>query len=351
MRFKSFRNIIRELLSLRVAYAEGLTTTARTTENDGVILEGAIKDVYSKEIEYKAIPYMAFRQFATQRTELGVESGDTINMITFNNLQLGGQLRENDNMKTHALSQSMKQLKVTEYGNAIANTRKLTITSFEDILGAATALLARDYASVVDCMLRDTALNGTNIVYARKADESVISSRDGLDSTCKLKVSTIKDAVEVLTTNNAPRYQGQGWIAIVHPHQSRDLRDDKAWINTANYAQPEQMLVGEIGRIDNVRFVETTALCNGKATEGDLAYAPYLKSGFAGDDDNPELENTDVYQAVIFGDAYYGMATALPVELRDNGVLDFGRRQEIGWYAIFGSGILHDEYGVVIETT
>ena len=60
--------------------------------------------------------------------------------------------------------------------------------------------------------------------------------------------------------------------------------------------------------------------------------------------------DTAVYQAVIFGDQYYGIAWSLPVELRDNGVEDFGRKRSLAWYAIWGTGLLHNEYGVVIET-
>ena len=65
-----------------------------------------------------------------------------------------------------------------------------------------------------------------------------------------------------------------------------------------------------------------------------------------GEDSN----QTNVYQSVVFGDSYYAIAFGLPVELRDNGVIDFGREHGIAWYSIFGTGLLHDEYGVVIET-
>ena len=92
-----------------------------------------------------------------------------------------------------------------------------------------------------------------------------------------------------------------------------------------------------------MRFIETTILCNGKAAAGDPAYNADLKNG--------QKENkTDVFQAVLFGDAYYGLAICLPVELRDNGVEDFGRKRSLAWYSIFGVGLLHDSYGVVIET-
>lgn len=302
-----------------------------------------VREVYSKEIEFKALPNMRFYQFATMRTELDVEPGLTIKMLTYDNLKLGGALEEKVAMTTQSINGSVKQLTVTEYGNAVAVSEKLVQSSFDDIMASTTTLLGRDYALVLDCELRDVALSGTNVVYASKSDGTAVADRKSLDSTCKIKVSTIKDAIEILATNNAPKVNGESWIAFVHPHQSRDLRDDPAWINASNYGAPTQLFTGEIGRIDDVRFIETTILCNGKAAEGDPAYNVDLKTG--------QKENkTDVFQAVLFGDAYYGLAISLPVELRDNGVEDFGRKRSLAWYSIFGVGLLHDSYGVVIET-
>ena len=84
-------------------------------------------------------------------------------------------------------------------------------------------------------------------------------------------------------------------------------------------------------------------MCNGACAEEDPAYKLALKSG-------QDSNQTHVYQSVVFGDNYYAIAFGLPVELRDNGVIDFGREHGIAWYSIFGTGLLHDEYGVVIET-
>jgi N4-gp56 family major capsid protein len=324
------------------AHAETTVATQAGKNNGGTLFSDGVRLVYSREIEFKALPIMRFTQFATQKTELGVEPGLTISMLTYDNLKLGGSLQEMQNMSTQALSGSMKQITVQEHGNAVSNSELLIQSSFDDIMATTTTLLGRDYALVMDCELRDVALSGTNIVYGGGK-----ASRSALTNTDKLSVATIKDAIEVLATNNAPKYQNLYWICFVHPHQSRDLRDDSAWINASNYGAPEQLFTGEIGRIDDTRFIETTLMCNGKASENDPSYKAELKAG-AGDEG--AKNQTDVYQAVIFGDAYYGIAWSLPVELRDNGVEDFGRKRSLAWYAIWGTGLLHDEYGVVIET-
>ena len=325
-------------------------TTAVVNGGDNVKFTDAVRTVYSKEIEFKALPNMRFLQFATVKTELGVEPGLTISMLTYDNLVLGGALTEMTKLETQALSGSTKQITVSEYGNAVAVSELLVQSSFDDIMASATTLLGRDYAMVVDCELRDVALSGTNRVYASDGNNK-ITSRANLTANSTMKVSTVKDAIEILSTNNAPKAAGGAyWICFVHPHQSRGLRDDSAWINASNYGAPEQLFTGEIGRIDDTRFIETTLMCNGKASSSDPAYKDYLHKGFVGNEDDPALTNCDVFQACIFGDAYYGIAWSLPVELRTNGVEDFGRVRSIAWYAIWGTGLLHNDYGVVIET-
>lgn len=339
---KNVKKSLLKALTLRVK-AESKMATAVVNSGSNVKLDNLTRVVYAREIEFKALPVMRFFQFATVKTELGTTPGLTIQMLTYDNLKLGGSLTEGTRMNTQALSSSMKSITVKEHGNAIAVSELLLQSSFDDVMASATALLGRDYALVMDTSLRDTALSGTNVVYASKGNGDKVSARTGLDATCKFKVSTVKDAVEILATNNAPKYQGTNWICFVHPHQSRDLRDDNAWINASNYGAPEQLFTGEIGRIDDVRFIETTLMCNGKAPETDPAYKRELRNG-------EESNTVDVYQSVIFGDNYYALAIGLPVELRDNGVIDFGREHGLAWYSIFGTGLLHDEYGVVIET-
>lgn len=333
---RAFMLGLASMFSLNV-FADSQYTTVVENSGSGVKFDDLTRLVYSKEIEYHALPNLRFLQFATVKEELGVQAGLTISMLTYNNMKLGGALTEMKHMETQAMSGSTKSITVREYGNALGFSELAVQASFDDVLSSASRLLGRDYALVLDCELRDTALSGTNIVYSNGSARTDITAND------TLKVKHIKDAIEILATNNAPKYNGANWICFVHPHQSRDLRDDSAWISATNYGAPEQHFTGEIGRIDDTIFIETTLMCNGEAAVDDPAYNADLVSGTSGN-------QTNIYQAVIFGDAYYGLAISLPVELRDNGVVDFGRERALAWYSIFGTGLLHNQYGVVIET-
>jgi N4-gp56 family major capsid protein len=307
-----------------------------------------VRMVYSKEIEFKALPIMRFLQFAKQKTELGVQPGLQISMMTYNNIGKGGALTEGTRMNTKAMSASLAYITVSERGNAIAVSELALKAAFTDLMEDATTLLSRDMALVLDLEFRDCIAAGcaAQTIFGRKnKDAAKINLRTSITAENILSTATIKDGVEILAVNNTPKFQGSYYICFVHPHQSRTLRDDPAWIEASKYGAPDQLFTGEIGRIDDVRFIETTLMPNGACADDDVAYVAAMEAGESG-----APASVDAYQAFLFGEDCYGYAVALPVELRDNGVTDFGREHGLAWYAIWGTGILHAERGVIIET-
>ena len=52
----------------------------------------------------------------------------------------------------------------------------------------------------------------------------------------------------------------------------------------------------------------------------------------------------------MIGDNAFGHAISLPVELRDGGIIDFGREHALAWYAIWGLGKITDDAIVTIKT-
>jgi N4-gp56 family major capsid protein len=270
-------------------------------------------------------------------------------MMTYKNLKRGGKLTEGVPMTTQALTNSMKSITVWEYGNATSVSELALQASFTDEMANAVTALSRDMALTVDCEVREVAMvggAGTSKIYGR-ADKNAakISSRAEIDTSNVFSVATTNDAVEVLATNNVPKIDGSYYVCMLHPHVARGLRDDSAWVNVQNYATPENMLTGEIGKINDVRFIETTLMPNGAMPTDDDGYsatmAALVDAGVGG---------IDVYQSIVMGEGYIGMAIGLPIELRDNGVEDFGRKHSLAWYSIFGVGILQPTYAVIVET-
>jgi N4-gp56 family major capsid protein len=303
--------------------------TATATGGALVPLPGVIQTVYSQEVLLAAQPLLKFDQFAVIKTELNVSPGMTIQFLGYDNIAPGGKLTEGTQMTTKTLSTNTRQITVYEYGNAVAMSEFLLQTSFRDVMADAAVLLGRDYATVVDGEERAVLETTTQKVFGgRKANHQSLVAADILD------VRAIKDAVEILSTKNIPKVNGDFYVCFVHPHQSRNLRDDANWINAAHYGDPDRIFNGEIGRIEDVVFIETT----------DLTIVP-VNGG-------PPTVNTniDTYKAILFGAEAFAKAVALPVEMRDNGIIDFGREHALAWYTIMGFGTLRDYTTVVIET-
>ena len=292
-------------------------------------LQNVIQTVYSQEVLLAAQPLLKFDQFAVVKTELNVSPGQTISLLGYDNISPGGKLTEGSQIQTKTLSTNTRNIYVAEYGNAVAASEFLLQTSFRDVMADAAVLLGRDYATVVDAEERSVLELTTQIVYAGRA-----GSRANLASSNILDVRAIKDAVEVLSTKNIPKVNGDFYVCFVHPHQSRNLRDDTAWINAAQYGDPDRIFNGEIGRIEDVIFIETTDL------------SVVAKSSGA----TPQNTSVDVYRSLLFGAEAFAKAVALPCEMRDNGIVDFGREHALAWYSIMGFGILRDNTTVVIET-
>ena len=308
--------------------------------------DAALRDVFSAEIWFAALPVLKFDQFTTKKTELGVQPGRTIQMLRMGNMKKGGRLAEGVRLQTRSMSTTNQSITVYENGNAIGFSEYLLQTAFFDQLTAASLLLGRDMALVLDAQLRDTALLGTNVLFAGGK-----SARTALTSGDKFDTQLVKDGVEALETRNVPKWAGDHYICFIHPHQGRGMRDDNDWINASLYAGSTQIYTGEIGRYEDVRFIVTTVMPNGATNTVDPNTGDYVDVGFsnslrAGVSGN----QVNVFQALMFGEYAVGHATALPVELRDNGVEDFGREHGLAWYSIWGSNILENPNSVTLES-
>lgn len=337
-----------------------LSAVTTTGYSSDASLTPAIQTIWSKEILFQAMPVLRFEQFAVKKTELGVQPGLTINFMRYNNLSVdstGSELVEGVRMEPVALSASQIQITVKEHGKAVAVTELLLNASFDDVMASSSRLLGRHMAQSMDVQARNTLYsNGVpfaggsavapNVVFGRTTASArgAISPYDpGTVGTAAspgyLSPASVKDAVAVLSAQNIPRL-GDTYVCFVHPAQARSLRDWPEFIEVTKYAAPGNFMLGEIGRIYDVVFIETTQVEKGLTVPADL------DSGTGG----AQAPAAESYSAIMIGDNAFGHAISLPVELRDGGVIDFGREHGLAWYAIWGFGVITHESRVVINT-
>lgn len=376
-------------------YGSGITS--------GTSLMGpAIQTVWSKEILFQAMPVLRFEQFAVKKTELGVMPGLTVNFMRYNNLPIpSGPLVEGIRMKTYGITAQQYRITVAEHGFAIAVSELLLNASFDDVMASASRLLGRNMALYMDTQARETLQSATSKVYGYSAPTDLTSGygiynkgAQGASGTIGnggffLTPHAVKDAVLELSSKNIPRL-GETYVCFIHPSQSRQLRDTPEFIEVSKYAAPGNFMLGEIGRLYDVVFIETTQVGRPLATPAnyinetyddgtaaawrggdsavdgsaltDPAVGPGTLSGVAPSQSStaePDAvatpgwdqywpsnftvtPDTEQFEALMLGDNAFGHAISLPVELRDGGVLDFGREHALAWYSIWGFGLITD---------
>jgi len=356
-------------------------------------LSQSIQTIWSKEILFQAMPILRFEQFAVKKTELGVAPGLRVNFLRYKNFSVDPTpLTEGVRMTTNALTAEQIAITVAEHGYGVAVSELLLNASFDDIMASASRLLGRHMAQYLDVQARQTLGAATSAVfgYDRSAynsstnfnlynEGSKATSLGTVTADHKLTTAAIKDAALTLAGKNIPRI-GETYVQFIHPKQSRDLRSNPEFIEVTKYAAPGNFMLGEIGRLYDVVFIETTQvnkLASGTniATNSSFAYSQSVgtvadqtsyagtnavkTNTVAGGGGNPVDTSaaattgttaTDVYESIMIGDNAFGHAISLPVELRDGGVLDFGREHALAWYAIWGLGVITDQAIVKVYT-
>lgn len=334
---------------IAVAYCEsatGVVTPAGVT-NGGVKIDNAVLDVYASEILRDSLPALRFYQFAEVLVDLnGGNAGDTLKIQKLQAIGIGKKLSELQDIETKSMNFTYKTVTLDEWGDAVAMTGRAVYTSQIDLMEAAKLNLLDSYVLTLDVDLRDTALSGTNVMYGyNTAGKS--ATRADMDEKSTFSVALAEDLNEFLSTNRAPKFGGVNgyYVSVIHPHVTRTLRADARWESIQNYNQTELPFYGEVGRIANIRFVETTMMKNGVDT------TPYIHDASLKDAVTfaDGITKASIYKSVVMGRGYYAYVSSMPMELRDE-TKDFGRKQAVAWYSLWGSDILEEKFGVVVET-
>ena len=350
-------------------------------------LSQAIQTIWSKEILFQAMPILRFEQFAVKKTELGVAPGLRVNFLRYKNFAVDPTpLTEGVRMTTNALTAEQIAITVAEHGYAVAVSELLLNASFDDVMASASRLLGRQMAQYLDVQARNTLSAATSAVfgYDRSAvqgvndwynEGTVATQMSDLDGNYKLSTGAVKDAALTLAGKNIPRL-GETYVQFVHPKQSRDIRSNPEFIEVTKYAAPGNFMLGEIGRLYDVVFIETTQVkklavnaayttSTAVGVPADQYSVPVKANTAPGSGGNPESADftaekgylttatgngAEVYVSIMIGDNAFGHAISLPVELRDGGVLDFGREHALAWYAIWGLGVITDQAIVKVYT-
>ena len=300
-------------------------------------LSKEMKTFYSDWLIDMAEPNLVHDQFG-QKHPIPKNGGKIIEFRKYDSLPKAlTPLTEGVTPNGQKLSMSVITSNVQQYGGYIELSDILLLTAIDNNLVQATKLLGSQAGRTLDTITREVLNGGTNVQYA----EGQVTARNALvggqaSGNHYLTVDAVRRAVRFLKVMNAPKINGS-YVGIIHPDVSYDLMSDEKWVNVKTYSDPDGIYEGEIGKIEGVRFVETS---EAKVFEG---------AGASG---------VDVYSTLILGSDAYGVTEItggglehIVKQLGSAGTADpLNQRATAGWKATKTAERLVEQYMVRIET-
>lgn len=156
-----------------------------------------------------------------------------------------------------SLRVSVVEATVAQYGGYVELTDLLLMSAVDNNLCMATKLLGAQAGRTLDTISREVLAGGTNVQYAEGQVNARYRLSGGVGETHYMTVDAIRRAVRFLKSQNAEKINGS-YVSIIHPDVAYDLMNDPNWKYPHQYADTTAIYEGEIGKIEGVRFVEST---------------------------------------------------------------------------------------------
>lgn len=224
------------------------------------MLSDEMKTYYEMRLIDNAEPNLVHDQFG-DKYPIPKNGGKTIEFRKYSPLPKAlKSITEGVTPDGNSLDVSSVNAAVYQYGDWIGLSDMLELTAIDRNVEQATKLLGAQAGRTLDTITREVLCGGTNVMYAPKNENGELSDiffRYDITKDCKLTVDSVYKAAAQLKSMNANTIDGS-YVAIIHPYTAYDLMRSEEWIDVNKYATPENIFKGELGKIGQVRFIETT---------------------------------------------------------------------------------------------
>ena len=234
---------------------------------------------------------------------------------------------------------------IAQYGDFITLTDFLQMSTLDPLLTETADVLGQQAGNSLDRIARDVMVAGTTVQYA-----STATTRLTVTASMKLTRQEIREAVRTLQTNDALKVTrmvnastgfntsplNACFVGIISPNTLYDLKDQPGWVPVEEYAVQKDIMEGEMGKMDDVRFVLTSNAKN-------------FAAGGSG--------SIDVHGTLILAQNYYAISRISGEALKNivkplgsAGTADpLDQRSTSGWKASFVATRLNENFAVRIE--
>ena len=240
-----------------------------------------------------------------------------------------------------------------QYGDFMTMTDVIEDTHTDPILQQMTDILGESAASTVETLRFNVLKAGTNVFYAnavagRSSVITTITLADqrrvttGLNRQNAKKITTVVASTADFNTKSVEA----SYMAITHPDLESDIRNMTGFIPVASYGPHTSPFEGEIGSVEQVRYLTSTI------------FAPWADAGGAkGLLRSTTGTSADVYPVLIFGrDAFgivplKGKSSMVPMVVNPKPAPGdpLGQRGTCGWKLWTATVILQDAFMARLE--
>jgi N4-gp56 family major capsid protein len=267
----------------------------------------------------RSIPVM--RSLADVKPVQQAMPGSSVVFSIYSDLaQATSTLTETTDVSSIALG-NPNQVTVTlnEYGSAVTTTKKLNLTSFNDVDSALADIIAYNSADSIDAVVAAVLTGGSNVIYAG----NTATSTNTITSAATISTADIREAVTQLRTNKALPRIGELYAAYLHPRQSADLRAESGtggFQELTKYVERTPFTAGAVGVLEGAFIVETPRV-------------PFAANS----------GSVNVYKAVVAGREALAEAMGQNISTVIGPEIDALRRfRTIGWYYMGGFARLRE---------
>lgn len=280
----------------------------------------------SAKIREAAIKDAKFVQFTKPEAGYGKKKGEAVTITRVSNIAVptDDTLDELVPIPEDSISLSTQAITVAERGRAIPYSSLALDLSHFDLENTIQRKL-KDQLKLRMDITAATAFKAGQIIAVPTGVAATTFETDGTVSNTAASnwnvyhVESIRDYM--YSTMNIDPYMGDDYIAIISTQAKRGIMRDPDWEAWQKYTDPSKKFNSEVGRMENIRFVETNhTASSGAAMKEDLGTGSVLGEG------------------VVFGMDPVVMAVVQDPELRAKESADYGRSKGVAWYGIYSFG-------------
>jgi N4-gp56 family major capsid protein len=230
---------------------------------------------------------------------------------------------------------------LAQYGDWVPLTDVIEDTHTDDILQNITDILGEQAAITVETLRFNVLKAGTNVFYAgavagRANVTAAIVIADQRRVTTALNRQNAKKITSIVAST--PDYNSKSveaaYMAICHPDLDTDIRGMAGFKPVADYGPHTTPFEGEIGSVEQVRYLSSTIFAPFAGTGVATASAPTLRHQDGGTGDK-----VDVYPILFFARDAFGIVplkgkssmTPMVVNPKPAAGDPLGQRGSVGW--------------------